>query len=155
MNDESPFDEDVLEAILLRADDKVLVRGQNIGRDEIRSMVRDGTRIRARVRGSEIVPYRVDIDAETGENSCTCPYDWGEVCKHTVAVAQLALVDGEAIEEISLQRHAAINLDAWGEDDVIALLDQLKEKFPQAVREFVAEEMRELEYGDPDEEDDW
>lgn len=153
MSDQSPFDEDVLEGILMRADDKVLARGQNIGRDDIRSMVRDGMRIRARVRGSELVPYRVDIDASSGENSCTCPYDWGEVCKHTVAVAQLALLDGAAIEESSLQKHAAIDLDAWGEDDVIALLDQLREKFPQAVREFVTEEMRELEYGELEEED--
>lgn len=155
MSDEIPFDEEILANILLRADDKVLVRGQNIKRQEIRSIVRDGTRIRARVRGSESVPYRVDIDTETGENACTCPYDWGEVCKHTVAVAQLALIDGAAIEEASLQKHAAIDLDAWGEDDVIALLEQLREKFPQAVREFVTEEMREWEYDDPEEEDGW
>ena len=155
MSEETPFDEKVLENILLRADNKVLARGQNIGRDEIRSIVRDGMRIRARVRGSEMVPYRVDIDGATGENSCTCPYDWGEVCKHTVAVAQLALIDGAAIEEASMQKHAQIDLDDWGEDDVIALLDQLREKFPQVVREFVAEEMHEMEYGDLEDEDDW
>ena len=155
MSDQSPFDEEVLENILLRADDKVLARGQNIGRSEIRSIVRDGQRLRARVRGSEMVPYRVDIDCATGENSCTCPYDWGEICKHTVAVAQLALIDGAAIEEASMQKHAAFDLENWGEDDVIALLDKLKEKFPQIVREFVAEEMRELEYGDPEDEYGW
>ena len=155
MSEETPFDEDVLVNIMLRADDKVLARGKNIGRDEIVSVVRDGTRVRARVRGSELVPYRVDIDCATGENSCTCPYDWGEVCKHTVAVAQLVLIDGAAIEEASLQKHAEIDLDNWGEDDVMALLEQLREKFPQAMREFVAEEMRELEYGDLEDPDNW
>ncbi|MGM0437974.1 MAG: SNF2-related protein [Bacillota bacterium] len=46
--------------------------------------------IRARVRGS--YNYQINIDLKIIEddlyfnNSCTCPYDWGDVCKHEVAV---------------------------------------------------------------------
>ena len=43
----------------------------------------------AEVSGSEDEPYLVDIDFdEDGEVeawNCDCPYDWGPVCKHTVA----------------------------------------------------------------------
>jgi uncharacterized Zn finger protein len=89
MDDEmnsSIVDEGVLEAIVARADDKVRARGAAIKRSEIRSVTRDGSRVRARVSGSDVVPYRVDINASSGEVSCTCPYQWGEVCKHAVAV---------------------------------------------------------------------
>jgi uncharacterized Zn finger protein len=89
MDDEmnsSIVDEGVLEAIVARADDKVRARGAAIKRSEIRSVTRDGSRVRARVSGSDVVPYRVDINASNGEVSCTCPYQWGEVCKHAVAV---------------------------------------------------------------------
>ena len=44
----------------------------------------------AEVSGSEEEPYLVDLDfSEDGELEdwfCDCPYDWGPVCKHTVAV---------------------------------------------------------------------
>jgi len=46
--------------------------------------------IRGRVRGT--YNYQVKIDLRIIEdnlyfnNNCTCPYDWGDVCKHEVAV---------------------------------------------------------------------
>ena len=44
----------------------------------------------AEVSGSEEAPYLVELDfSEEGEVedwSCDCPYEWGPVCKHTVAV---------------------------------------------------------------------
>lgn len=149
------LDQGVLEGMVARAEDKVRARGASIGRSDIASITRDGSRIRARVRGSDMVPYRIDIDARSGEHACTCPYDWGEVCKHTVAVALLALSDGAAIEESCLRSGVKIDLSAASEDDAIALLEELKQKFPQAVREFVSEQMHEMEYGDPDDEDDF
>jgi uncharacterized Zn finger protein len=153
--DTESWDEGVLEGIVARADDKVRARGQAIARGDIPSISRDGSRIRARVRGSDIVPYRVDIDASSGEAACTCPYDWGEVCKHAVAVALLALNDGESIEESSLKSRLAIDLSGASEDDAIAILEELRQKFPRAVREFVAEQMQEFEHGDPDDVDDY
>jgi len=149
------WDEGVLEGIVARADDKVRGRGQAIQRGDIRSISCDGSRIRARVRGSNIVPYRVDIDASTGDHDCTCPYDWGEVCKHTVAIALLALDDPESIDESILKSRLNIDISGASEDDAIAILEDLREKFPRVVREFVAEQMQELEYGDPDDEDGW
>ena len=44
--------------------------------------------VEAVVQGTE--PYRVsmfvDADGELHEHRCTCPYDWGSICKHEVAV---------------------------------------------------------------------
>ncbi|MFW6381058.1 MAG: SNF2-related protein [Bacillota bacterium] len=46
--------------------------------------------IRARVKGGKL--YRVEINIELldedlyFQNYCNCPYDWGDVCKHEVAV---------------------------------------------------------------------
>ncbi len=152
----SELNKGILEEIVAEAEGKVRARGASISRSEIRSITRDGGRIHARVRGSDVVPYRVDIDTLSGEHSCTCPFDWGEVCKHTVAVALLALVEGEAIEESSLKAGAPLDLSLMSEDDAIALLEEVRQKFPRVVREFVAEQMHELEYGDPeDAEDSW
>lgn len=150
----SELDEDVLANIVAGADDKVRARGESIRRGEIRTPTRDGPKIRARVRGTDVVPYRVDIDTSSGEHSCTCPYDWDEVCKHTVAVALLALSDPEALEESTSKPGAKIDLSTIGEDDAITILEELRKKFPRVVREFVAEEMHEFEYGDPDDDGD-
>lgn len=55
------------------------------------------------VSGSEEEPYLVDLDfSEDGELenwSCDCPYDWGPVCKHAVAV--LLTIQAEPSEKPS------------------------------------------------------
>ena len=42
-----------------------------------------------RVQGSEVHPYKVKIyfrNKNTVHPECTCPYDWGMFCKHSVAL---------------------------------------------------------------------
>lgn len=57
---------------------------------QVENVERDGGHVTAEVSGSEEDPYLVELDfSEDGEVedwSCDCPYDWGPVCKHTVAV---------------------------------------------------------------------
>ncbi len=57
----------------------------------------------AEVSDSEEEPYLVDLDfSEDGELEdwfCDCPYDWGPVCKHTVAV--LLAIQAEPSEKPS------------------------------------------------------
>lgn len=46
-------------------------------------------RLTAAVEGSEAAPYAVAIELRedgVGTTRCSCPYDWGGVCKHVVAV---------------------------------------------------------------------
>lgn len=47
-----------------------------------------GDLLQAAVEGSEYEPYRVTVSLDAGgvrAADCTCPYDWGGLCKHIVA----------------------------------------------------------------------
>lgn len=52
----------------------------------------------AHVQGSEL--YTVTISEKDGEidTECTCPYDWGDACKHIVA-AMIAISQSRKIKE--------------------------------------------------------
>ncbi len=59
------------------------------------------THVKAQVLGSRGKHYRVNIsnlDSTKLSSNCSCPYDWGGICKHQVAVLQL-------IEELSDVSH--------------------------------------------------
>lgn len=52
-------------------------------------LVQQENTLRGNCAGSDYAPYRVSatLDANGVENTtCTCPYDWGGICKHTVAL---------------------------------------------------------------------
>lgn len=54
----------------------------------VSDVFRRGNVLTAKVAGSEYEPYRVQvtlIGEGVAETSCTCPYDWGGICKHIVA----------------------------------------------------------------------
>ncbi|MGB4407227.1 MAG: SWIM zinc finger family protein [Sphaerochaeta sp.] len=63
----------------------------------------------AKVAGSRIyqVTLVLDDDREIEEIACTCPYDWGEYCKHEVAVLY-ALRDQLASEELQAEQEETI-----------------------------------------------
>ena len=68
----------------------------------VSDIVRRGNLITAKVEGSEYEPYRVQVTVnETGivDTSCTCPYDWGGICKHIVATLLVAIHEPETIVE--------------------------------------------------------
>jgi len=51
----------------------------------------EGCQYKAQVYGTELYTITVWEDEEEIKASCTCPYDWGGICKHSVA-AMLALI---------------------------------------------------------------
>lgn len=56
----------------------------------------------AQVKGSEYEPYRVQVsltDRGVAETSCTCPFEWGGICKHIVAVLLFWVHERDEIEE--------------------------------------------------------
>lgn len=65
-------------------------RGRNYYRDgAVFGAVRQGMELRAQCEGSDDEPYQVSATlTESGiaETSCTCPYDYGGICKHIVAL---------------------------------------------------------------------
>ena len=69
---------------------KIYHRGEDYYRSgRVESIDWDGSHVNVEVSGSEEEPYLVELDfSASGEVeawSCDCPYDWGPVCKHTVA----------------------------------------------------------------------
>jgi uncharacterized Zn finger protein len=65
--------------------------------------VRQGMDLRARCEGSAYEPYKVSatLDQHGVENvSCTCPYDWGGACKHSVALLLTYIHEPQAFRVI-------------------------------------------------------
>jgi uncharacterized Zn finger protein len=116
------------------ADPGVFARGRDYLRQgAVTSLARSEDRITARVVGSEIEPYRVRVRIGASgieEADCTCPYEWGGICKHIVAVLLACLERPQALEgstslEARLSRLGAeelrgLLLELADEDDDVA-----------------------------------
>jgi uncharacterized Zn finger protein len=66
------------------------------------SIVRRGDAVLGEVLGSAPTPYHVSIVLARDDvvsATCTCPYDWGDYCKHIVAVLLATIREPEQIEE--------------------------------------------------------
>ncbi len=66
--------------------------------DSVENLVFDGQQFTAKVRGT--YPYQVEISGSPADTytHCSCPYDWGGICKHIVAVG-LAILDSKFKDE--------------------------------------------------------
>jgi uncharacterized Zn finger protein len=65
-------------------------------------LVQRGDALLAEVQGSGYEPYRVHItfrDGDIATTSCTCPYEWSNVCKHVVAALLTYLYQPEEVEQ--------------------------------------------------------
>lgn len=138
-----------LENLLELADDDVRARGEELLlRGAVLEAARSRGRLRARVRGSAPFPYRVEINLSKGTWACTCPYTWGSVCKHVVAVALAALEAPEIFARKKLGSTAPINLQATlelSEDELLRFLWQLAEARPELMQEFAYNLIQRLE----------
>src|SRR4051812_8951327 len=78
-------------------------RGQEYYQDgAVLDLVRRGTQLYAEVEGSAYEPYQVTITLDAGgiaTSDCTCPYDWGGICKHIVATLLDYIHDPDEVEE--------------------------------------------------------
>lgn len=88
----------------------------------------DEGHVTAEVSGSEDEPYLVEIgfneDGEVETWDCDCPYSWGPVCKHTVAV--LLAVREKGVEQfLPKPAEEAVPLEElvrWAEREQLAAL---------------------------------
>ena len=95
---------------------------------------RQGNTLTARVRGSEYEPYRVTITlgpAGIAHTRCTCPYDWGGICKHIVATLLTWVREPDSfrvlapIDELLAER---------SKEDLIALVREMIARQPDLAR---------------------
>jgi uncharacterized Zn finger protein len=91
---------------------------------------RQGNVLRAWCEGSAYEPYQLSVTLTTkgiGKTSCTCPYDWGGLCKHVVALLLTYVHTPEVfrvippLDALLAQRSKA---------DLIALIGTLLEREP-------------------------
>ena len=69
-------------------DSRILNRGESYFQESaVEELVEvGGNKWQAQVDGSELYDVEVEINKNTIDDwSCTCPYDWGPICKHVVA----------------------------------------------------------------------
>ena len=129
--------QDGIQRFLDDVDPVILSRGQDYyHRGHVESIEYDEGHVTAEVSGSEDEPYLVDIDFDEGGEveawECDCPYDWGPVCKHTVAALLAAQEKGveqllpkpseepspveDLVRQAEKERLVALILEHCGED---------------------------------------
>jgi uncharacterized Zn finger protein len=96
-------------------------------------LTRRGEMLRAAVEGSQDEPYTVLIkfdDAGVVRTECSCPYDYGGICKHRVAVLLTCLRDPDKIEH---RPPVSDLLSDASRDQLVALIDELVETHPHLI----------------------
>lgn len=91
---------------------------------------RRGEMLRAGVEGSQDEPYTVLIefdDAGVATTECSCPYDYGGICKHRVAVLLTCFRDPE---EIDHRPPVSDLLNDVSQEQLVALIDELVDTHP-------------------------
>jgi uncharacterized Zn finger protein len=87
--------------------------------------LRQGLELRAECEGSEYEPYQISVTLNTKgveKTSCTCPYDWGGICKHIVALLLAYVHNPRAIRLIEpLDKMLA----GKSKDDLITIIQDM------------------------------
>jgi uncharacterized Zn finger protein len=106
-------------------------RGQEyVARGAVLRLAKRGDQLEAEVEGSQLVPYRVSITLGAGgvaAAECSCPYDWGGVCKHVVATLLAYL---RAPEQVEARPEIGGLLEGLDQAQLQAVLVRLVERQP-------------------------
>lgn len=125
---------------LTEAQVRRLVSAQSFERGEsyyrsgaILDPVRQGLELRAQCAGSEHEPY--EVSATLGENSvaetsCTCPYDWGGVCKHIVALLLTYVHEPQSFRVIP---PLETMLGGRSKEELIELIGEIVKRDPKVI----------------------
>ena len=104
-------------------------------------VTRRGNLIAAEVEGSDYEPYRVQVtlaDYGIGDTTCTCPYDWGGICKHIVAALLAAIHEPETITEKPPIATLLADLTAEHLRQILLAVAEMGPEFADAVEREVA-----------------
>ena len=110
-------------------------KGQNyFRRGAVREPVRQGDELRGYCEGSGYQPYRVTITLDkTGIKAthCTCPYDWGGICKHRVALLLTWVRQPDRFQTIAPTDEL---LAGKSQEELIALIKEMLKREPDLAR---------------------
>lgn len=107
----------------------------------VHNLIRRGNQITARVEGSDYEPYKVEALLEEHgitESSCTCPYDWGGICKHIVATLLVVVFEADTIVEKPPITDVLENLTAEQLRQVLNGLAEMGIEFAKAIEREVS-----------------
>ena len=93
--------------------------------------VRRGDRLQAYCQGSMPEPYRVAVhlgDQGQVEAYCTCPYDWGGICKHAVALLLTWVHEPQAFREEPPVEEV---LAGYSREELVALVKEMLRREPE------------------------
>lgn len=126
---------DLSEALIQRyCSDESVRRGQEYHRQGcVASLIQRGQELRAEVAGSQFAPYSVRVvfdEAGIIDASCSCPYDWGGLCKHIIATLLASLHEPESVRELPALEDARSGLK-W--EELKYLLLKMAESYPSLV----------------------
>lgn len=114
------------------ASERSFERGETYYHDRaIMEPVRQSLELRAQCEGSDYEPYRVGATLNgsgVAETSCTCPYTYGGVCKHIVALLLTYVHEPQAFRSIP---PLPVLLVGHSREELIALIDELIQREPE------------------------
>jgi uncharacterized Zn finger protein len=107
-------------------------RGTNYYRDRaILEPIRQEMELRAQCEGSGYEPYQISVKlAKSGiaETSCTCPYDYGGICKHIVALLLTYVHEPQAFRFIP---PLTALLAGRSQEELIAVIGEMIKREPE------------------------
>ena len=93
--------------------------------------VRQARDLRAQCEGSDYEPYQVSAiltKGGIGETSCTCPYDYGGICKHIVALLLTYVHEPQTFRSIP---PLTTLLAGRSQEELIALIGEMVKREPE------------------------
>jgi SWIM zinc finger len=114
------------------ATEKSFGRGEAYYHDgSVLEPVRQERELRAQCQGSDYEPYQVSATlAKSGisETSCTCPYDYGGICKHIVALLLTYIHEPQSFRSIP---PLSALLAGRSREELIALVGEMIKREPE------------------------
>jgi len=114
------------------ANDKSFARGKDYYRGgAVSETTRQGLELRGECAGSEYEPYEISVTLAArgvADTSCTCPYEYGGICKHTVALLLTYVHQPQAFRAIAPTEEM---LKHHSKDELIALINVMLKQDPK------------------------
>lgn len=133
------------------ANAKSFERGKDYFQDDsILKPLQQSFELRAECEGSEYEPYQISVTLDAkgiAETSCTCPYDWGGICKHVVALLLTYVYKPQAFRVIEPLDKM---LTGKSKEQLIAIIQDLLKHRPNLISVVeLTKETQAIEQGQP------